>query len=85
METVRYSFCVCRSDIAYLRTTIESYDGTALVTTVDPSRAMIEIRVAPGCERLVFELLDHLSRNEEIALRMPDEGNAAEGCFLATC
>jgi hypothetical protein len=66
METVRFSFRVRRGDIAYLRTTIESYDGMALVTTLDPTQALIEIRVAPGCERFLFEMLAHLSKHEDL-------------------
>jgi len=68
METLRYSFRVRRSDIAYLRTTVESYDGTALVTTLDPSQALIEICIAPGCERFLFEMLADLSKHEDVSV-----------------
>lgn len=49
-----------------MRGTLESYDGAAVVSTVDPYEALIEIQVPPGCERLVFEVLEHLSTEEDI-------------------
>jgi hypothetical protein len=68
METVRYSFRVRPSEIAYLRTTIESYDGMALVTTLDPTHALVEVCVAPGCERFLFDMLAHLRKHEDLVV-----------------
>ncbi len=62
----RLIFQVKREDIDYIRNTMESYDGMALVRTVDPHKALIEIYVAPRCERSVFELIESLRRREEI-------------------
>ena len=67
MQTIRHIFRVDRSDINYLRTTIESYDGMAVVSTLDPGNAYLEIRISPGCEQLISELLDSL-REEGIDL-----------------
>ena len=60
MQTIKRLFCVDRRDINYLRTTIESYDGMAVVSTLDPGKAYLEIRISPGCERLISEVLDSL-------------------------
>jgi len=60
MQTIKRLFRVDRRDINYLRTTIESYDGMAVVSTLDPGKAYLEIRISPGCEQLVTELLDSL-------------------------
>jgi len=60
MQTIKRLFRVDRRDINYLRTTIESYDGMAVVSTLDPDKAYLEIRIAPGCEQLITELLDSL-------------------------
>ena len=60
MQTIRHIFRVDRRDINYLRTTIESYDGMAVVSTLDPVKAYLEIRISPGCEQLISELLDSL-------------------------
>ena len=68
METNKHIFKVDRREINYLRITIESYDGMAVVKTVDPYEALIELQISPGCETLVFELLDSLVEQERIPI-----------------
>jgi len=60
MQTIKHLFRVDRRDINYLRTTIESYDGMAVVSTLDPGKGYLEIRISPGCEQFISELLDSL-------------------------
>ena len=48
-------FHVDRKEISYLRFTLESYDGMAIVTTLDPYTALIEVSIAPGCEETIFD------------------------------
>ncbi|HIJ20987.1 MAG TPA: DUF4911 domain-containing protein [Deltaproteobacteria bacterium] len=57
-----------RSKIGYIRFTIESYDGMALVSTVDPQKAIIELKISPGCEGMVLELLESLRRDEGLKI-----------------
>ncbi len=66
METTKRVFRVNRRDISYLRWTIESYDGMAVVKTLDPRESYIEIQISPGCEDLVLELVDSLANEEGI-------------------
>ncbi len=68
METHRILVRVRPEDIAYLRSTLESYDGLAVVSTLDPGRALIELRVSPGCEGLALEILEDLRRSEGLDL-----------------
>ena len=68
METIKNTYRVDRREINYLRVTIESYDGMAVVKTIDPYEAFIEIQISPGCEGLIAELLDYLRKNEAINL-----------------
>jgi len=68
METTRHIFQVDRREINYLRVTVESYDGMAVVRTIDPRQALIEILVSPGCEDFIFELLDSLAHHEGVKL-----------------
>jgi tRNA-2-methylthio-N6-dimethylallyladenosine synthase len=68
MRTTRIVLKVDRKDVSYLRWTIESYDGMALVSTLDPAQAQVEIRIAPGCESIVTDLLDHLAREERVGI-----------------
>jgi len=64
METIRRIYRIDPREIAYLRTTVESYDGMAVVSTVDPRAALVEIRISPGYEGLLTELLKDLAAEE---------------------
>lgn len=66
--TISHVFRVERHEINYLRVTIESYDGMALVRTLDPEEARIELLVAPGCEATLFTLIESLKTEEGILL-----------------
>lgn len=68
METTKWMFRVNREDIHYLRTTIEAYDGMAVVRTVDPAQAVIELLIAQGCEEWISRLIAALREQEGIPL-----------------
>jgi len=74
MKTTRRTFCVKRKDIHYIRTTLESYDGMAVVGTRDPDRALVEVCFAPGCETQVMDLIRDLRQTE--GLSITEEGGA---------
>ena len=61
-------FQVDRREIHYLRFTLESYDGMAVVSTIDPHLALIEVSIAPGCEKLISELMDALIKDEGMSI-----------------
>ena len=67
MQITKRIFRVDRRDINYLRSTIESYDGMAVVSTLDPIKAHLEIQISPGCEGLISELLASL-REEGVGI-----------------
>ena len=69
IETTKTLFRVDRREINYLRTTLESYDGMAVVRTVDPHQARIEVTISPGCEALVFQLLHSLRDREGLNIQ----------------
>ena len=66
MQTIRKSFKVNRPDISYIRWIVESYDGMAIVTTLDPADGVIELKIAPGCESIVNDLIQSLRNDEGI-------------------
>jgi hypothetical protein len=66
METIKLSYRVERKDISYLSWIIQSYEGIAVVKTIDPYKAIIELQISPGCEDTIFELLDALKKQEGI-------------------
>jgi len=68
METIKKVYRVDRQEINYLRVTIESYDGMAVVRTIDPYEALIELQISPGCESLISELINYLRKSEAINL-----------------
>ncbi len=59
---------VRKEDISYLRWTIESYDGMAVVSTIDPRKALLEVRVATGCENIFINLINYLIQHENIKI-----------------
>ncbi len=68
MQTNKKLFMVDRSKISYIRWIMESYDGMAIVSTIDPFKAVIELKVAPGCNTIIDELLNSLRIDENIKL-----------------
>lgn len=70
METTRIEIQAERREIAYLRYTLESYDGMAVVSTLDPHEARLEISVSPGSEALVAEILESLAKEEGLHLEV---------------
>ena len=51
-----------KSEIAYLRFTLESYDGLAFVRTLDPARALVEIAYPPSRRQDAESLLAALQK-----------------------
>ena len=70
MRMVMYKtlFKVERKEINYIQSIMESYDGMAGVTTIDPEKAIIEVRISPGCETMVFELIDSLKKHDKVMI-----------------
>lgn len=66
MQTNKKLLMVDRSKISYIRWIIESYDGMAIVSTIDPFKAIIELKIAPGCETTIDALLHSLRIDENI-------------------
>jgi hypothetical protein len=84
METSRHLFRVDRREINYLKITIESYDGMAVVKTIDPYAALIELQISPGCEILVFELLDSLANVESIPINAENRQRRLFDCRVSS-
>ena len=68
METTRRTFQVDRRQIHYIRSTLESYDGMALVRTLDPRSAVVEVRTPKGCEDQLLDLVQDLRDQEGITM-----------------
>lgn len=68
MRSVRRVIGLERRHINYVRSTVESYGGLAVVRTLDPHGASIELLISPGCEGLVSKLLESLTKDDGIVL-----------------
>lgn len=65
---VRKVFLVDPGDIGYLRFTLESYDGMAIMGTLDADGALIQISISPECMDTVLELLEALRQEEGLRI-----------------
>jgi len=68
MKSLRHIFRVDRREINYLRVTLESYDGMAVVRTLDPRAALIDVMVSPGSEGLFTEVVRSLTEMESVEM-----------------
>jgi hypothetical protein len=66
LETTRRCYRVDRSRISFVKFILEAYDNVAVLSTVDPRRGLVQIRIAPGCETLVDGIVADLSRKFEM-------------------
>jgi len=61
METSTRCYQVDRREISFIKFVLEAYDNMAVLSTVDPNRGVVRIRIAPGCEALVESIVNGLS------------------------
>ena len=62
MDTQSRYFRIHQKDIAYFKFIVESYEGMAIVRTLDPREAVVELMIAPGWEKDVEQLLEGLRK-----------------------
>jgi hypothetical protein len=62
LETTKKYYRVDRREIGYLRFILESYDGVAMLTTVDPRAGIVILCIAPGCLSEAEMLIGDLKR-----------------------
>lgn len=48
---------------------IESYDGMAIMRTIDPMNGTVEISIAPGCREEIVSLINYLKEEGSIHLK----------------
>ena len=71
MDTLFIDVRVSREDIAYVSHTLESYEGLASVTTIDPGERLIRITTPPFFLEDVKIILRQLTT--EVRLELIDE------------
>ena len=71
MDTSSKFYRLSRKDIAYFKFVVESYEGMAVVRTLDPGQAVVELQIAPGWEEEAEKLVEALQ--SEIRLELVGE------------
>jgi hypothetical protein len=69
VKSIRRYYRIDRRQIAFLKFTIEAYDGIATLSTIDPRRGIVALDVAPGCASEVDTLLNELGRQMRIEIQ----------------
>ena len=60
MKTTQVRLKIDRSKLSWLKFVMESYEGLALTTTLDPVAGLVLVSVAPGAEKDVAELIESM-------------------------
>jgi hypothetical protein len=63
LKSTRKLFQVDRKMVAFIKFIFEAYDGIAVITTLDPYEAKIELNIAPGCEDDALHVLEDLKHD----------------------
>ena len=74
METTRRFFRLNRSQISFVKFILEAYDNVAVMSTLDPHQAVVQVTIAPGCENLVDGIMKSFTAEFEVALLDRAEG-----------
>jgi len=76
LKTIARSYRVDRRRISFIKFILEAYDNLAVVSTVDPGRAIIRIVTTAGGEFLVNEIMMRFSRDFRVS---PIDGESDAG------
>ena len=62
LQTISKFYLIDRKRVGFIKFILEAYDGIAVVETIDPIAAKIELHIAPGCESDVENVLRELRK-----------------------
>jgi len=62
MDTISLFIKIPPCEIAYLTFVLESYEGVAVMRTIDPGRGIVEVMVPPSYEKELGEILTDLAQ-----------------------
>ena len=68
LETTRRCYRVDRREISFVKFILEAYDNVAVMSTMDPHQAVVQVTIAPGCETLVDGIMNSLAGEFEVVL-----------------
>lgn len=53
---------VDRRQIAFIKFIFEAYEGIAVLSTLDPVKGIVQLKVAPGCDSVAHCVIEDLSQ-----------------------
>jgi hypothetical protein len=65
-RTRKLILSIAKREICYLQWIIESYDGMAMMRTINPTKGTVEISIAPGCMEEIISLINYLKEDKSI-------------------
>lgn len=66
MKVTKKYYRVKPSDIVFIRYILEAHDGLAVISTLPDAKDTIVLRIAPGCEEDVLQIVSGLK--DEISM-----------------
>ena len=76
METIKRYYRVDRRQIAFIKFVFEAYDGIAGMRTINPTKGVIKLHIAPGCETQVNRILQDLKKEILIQRIAPESSGS---------
>ena len=76
METIKRYYRVDRRQIAFIKFLFEAYDGIAGMRTINPTKGIIKLHIAPGCETQVNRILQDLKKEIQIQRIAPESSGS---------
>lgn len=77
VETTRRVFRIDRRQISFVKFILEAYDNVAVMSTLDPRQALVQVIIAPGCERIVDGIMAGLGGEVGVVPVDDDETDGA--------
>lgn len=74
LETTRRRYRVDRCQISFIKFILEAYDNVAVMSTLDPKQALVQITIAPGCETVVDGIIKSLAGEFDVVFLDQTEG-----------
>jgi len=71
-RTRKLILSIAKSEICYLQWILESYDGMAIMRTIDPKNGMVEISIAPRCTKEILSVINCLKEDGSIHVKADD-------------
>jgi len=63
--TLRY-YQMDRRQISFVKFILEAYDNMAVITTLNPYQAVVQVAIAPGCEKVIGDILEGFAHDFEM-------------------